>query len=136
MSDLTRALLLAALAALPSGAARAGGDPLAAYRWKSRVVLAMAASPADPALASQRRLFEGLGSEARQRDLVLVEATEATPEGAALRRRFGGGDAFRAVLIGKDGGEKLNSAAPLDRDALLPVIDAMPMRRRETTRRP
>ena len=33
-------------------------------------------------------------------------------------------------------GEKLRSGAPLGRDALFPTIDAMPMRRDETARRP
>ncbi|MGI3899006.1 MAG: DUF4174 domain-containing protein [Janthinobacterium lividum] len=131
-------LLLAAIAvwaALPAGPARAAGDSLQVYRWKSRVVLALAPSAADPALRDQRRIFRDFGAEARQRDLVLVEATDDTPQGAALRRRFGG-SGFRAVLIGKDGGEKLTSGAPLRRDDLFPVIDAMPMRQEEMIRRP
>ena len=135
MSTLSRTLLAAALAALPALSARAAGDPLAAHRWKSRVVVALASSPADPALVAQRRLFAALGSEARERDLVLVAATDGTPAGDALRRRFGGGPGFRAILVGKDGGEKLASTAPLGREALFPLIDTMPMRRDEMSRR-
>lgn len=132
-------LLLAAIAvwaALPAGPARAAGDPLQVYHWKSRVVVALAPSAADPALRDQRRIFRDFGAEARERDLVLVEATDDTAQGAALRRRFGGGSGFRAVLIGKDGGVKLTSGAPLRRDDLFPVIDAMPMRQEEMVRRP
>ncbi len=126
----------ALLAALSPGLASAAADPLAAHRWAHRVVVALAPSAADPKLREQRRLFDALGAEGRDRDLVLVEATDDTPQGAALRRRFGGGSGFRAVLIGKDGGEKLGSAAPLRREDLFPVIDAMPMRLEEMTRRP
>lgn len=132
-------LLLAAVAvwaAMPAGPAQAKSDPLQPYRWKSRIVVALAPSTDDPALRDQRRIFRDFGAEARERDLVLVEATDDTPQGAALRRRFGGGSGFRAVLIGKDGGEKLTSGAPLRRDDLFPVIDAMPMRQEEMSRRP
>ena len=132
---LAAALLAAALAALPALSAQAAGDPLAAHRWKSRVVVALAPSPDDPALAAQRRIFAALGSEARERDLVLLAATDGTAAGDALRRRFGGGPGFRAILVGKDGGEKLSSAVPLGRESLLPLIDAMPMRQDEMSRR-
>ena len=138
MPDLHRLLPFAVAAVLGTaiGApARAAGDPLAPYRGRNRIVVALAASPADPGLAEQRRLFAGLGAGARDRDLVLVEATDGTPAGAALRGRFGGGAGFKAVLVGKDGDEKLSAAAPLGRDALFPVIDAMPMRREEVSRR-
>lgn len=135
MPALSRLLLLAAVAAAPLAAPAFGaGDPLAPYRWRSRVLVALAPSPADAALAAQRRLFAGLGVAARERDLVLVEATDDTPRGAALRRRFGG-EGFRAVLIGKDGGEKLSAAEPLGADALFPLIDSMPMRQDEMSRR-
>lgn len=129
-----RILVLTTLAASPP--VRAADDPLAHLRWNSRVVLALAPTRDDPGLTAQRRLFAALGAEARQRDLTLVEATGDTPDGAALRRRFGVGAGFVAILLGKDGGEKLRSHGPLGREALLPLIDAMPMRRQEMTRRP
>lgn len=135
MPALSRLLMLAAVAAAPLAApAAAASDPLAPYRWKSRVLVALAPRADDPALAAQRRLFAGLGAAARERDLVLVEAADDTPRGTALRRRFGG-EGFRAVLVGKDGGEKLSAAEPLGPGALFPVIDAMPMRQDEMARR-
>jgi hypothetical protein len=124
-------VLAAGLAALPLSSAQATGDPLQPYRWNSRVLVALAPSPNDPALQDQRRIFHGFGAEGRDRDLVLVQAIDGTPEGDALRRRFGGGAGFRAILVGKDGGEKLKSGAPLHREDLFPLIDAMPMRRQE-----
>ena len=87
-----------------------------------------------PDLAVQRRIFAALGAAAAERDLVLATYDDATPEGATLRRRFGG-TRFRAILVGKDGEEKISSDLPLDRDALLPTIDAMPMRRQEMRRK-
>ena len=132
----TRALSCAALAVAMTLPARGAEDPLARFRWRSRVLVALAPARDDPALLAQRRLFAALGGEGRERDLVLVEATDDTPEGAALRRRFGAGANFVAILVGKDGGEKLRAGAPLGRDALVPAIDAMPMRRQEMTRRP
>ncbi len=136
MVESLRVVSCAALAIVAAWPSRASEDPLARFRWQSRVVVALAPARGDPALLAQRRLFAALGADGRERDLVLVEATGDTPEGAALRRRFGAVAGFEAILVGKDGGEKLRSPAPLDRDALLPLIDAMPMRRLETTRRP
>ena len=128
-----RVVSCAALAIAAAWPVRAAADPLARFRWHSRVVVALAPGRDDPALAAQRRLFAALGADGRERDLVLVAASGDTPEGADLRRRFGAGAGFVAILIGKDGGEKLRSPAPLGRDALFPLIDAMPMRRQEMT---
>ena len=110
-------------------------DPLATYRRAYRVVVALAPSRRDPDLAVQRRIFAALWAAAAERDLVLATYDDATPEGATLRRRFGG-TGFRAILVGKDGEEKISSGRPLDRDALFPTIDAMPMRRQEMRRTP
>ena len=125
---------LAVLAGTTLQAGAAGDDPLARYRWTDRVVVALAATAADPDLARQRRIFQAMRAGARDRDLVLVEAVDPTPEGAALRRRFGG-SGFRAVLIGKDGGAKLDADRPLGPDDLFPLIDAMPMRQDEIGRK-
>ncbi len=127
-------LLVAAVAMTPVAAARAGTDALMQHLWKHRVVVALASSPSDPNLLTQRRIFESMKAAARERDLVLIEATDDTPEGAALRRRFGGGTGFRSVLIGKDGGEKAASDRPMGPGDLIATIDAMPMRRAEMMR--
>ena len=125
--------LAAAVTLLPLAVASAGPDPLAPYLWKHRVVVSLASSPSDPNLSAQRRIFETMGAGARERDLVLLEATDDTREGGALRRRFGG-TGFRAVLIGKDGGAKASSERPMGVGDLFATIDAMPMRRAETMR--
>jgi len=48
-----------------------------------------------------------------------------------LTRSCIGSVAFASILVGKDGGVKLRSNAPVSAERLSNVIDAMPMRRRE-----
>ncbi len=106
--------------------------PLQAYRGSSRVVVASAARADDPALAQQRAIFARLGEQAKSRDLILVEAVGDGAQARALRKALGvNSGRFAAVLVGKDGEAKLRAAHPLDAAALLPLIDAMPMRREE-----
>jgi hypothetical protein len=51
---------------------------------------------------------------------------------AAVRLRFKVEPAdFLVILIGKDGGEKLNSPTPVPMDRLKQLIDSMPMRKNE-----
>jgi hypothetical protein len=123
----------AALAAvmLPYGSATAA-DPLAASQWRSRVLLIIAAHADNPKIAEQRAIFGAMAEGARERDLILVEAIGSTPQSKAMRTRFDVGDGeFQAILVGKDGGEKLASDEPLGAERLFPLIDAMPMRRDE-----
>ena len=44
-------------------------------------------------------------------------------------------EAFAAILVGKDGGEKLRVFAPVSMDRLNRTIDAMPMRKDEMKER-
>ena len=128
------AALAASLLVATAATGASSGDPLAPFRDKARVLVALAPSASDPGLVEQRRLFAAMGPDAAARDLVMVEAADEGARSAALRRRFGAGSGFKAVLVGKDGGEKLASAVPLGPDDLFPLIDAMPMRRREMRR--
>ena len=119
-------------------------DPLQRYVGKSRILLVFAPGEDDPALREQRRNLASAAQEARQRDLVVVEIVGMRASGPAmstddalqvLRKCFGVPPAaFRAVLVGKDGGTKLSEAAPIEADHLFAVVDAMPMHRREIGR--
>ena len=52
--------------------------------------------------------------------------------GAVLRQRFAAdSEKYLAVLVGKDGFEKLRSDRAIANGLLFATIDAMPMRRRE-----
>ncbi|WP_375461381.1 DUF4174 domain-containing protein [uncultured Enterovirga sp.] len=124
--------LLAASAALTSPAAADGLDLLA---WSSRALVVVAPSASDPRLAEQTRLYAAAARGARERDLVLVEGVGRDAAAEGLRRRFGvAPDAFVAILVGKDGGAKLRSAAPIPAERLFAEIDQMPMRQDEMRR--
>ena len=126
--------LMMSLALVPALAAE---DPLASYRGKTRLLVVLAASDADPELKAQRQLYTSEKEGNRERDLVIVEALDGTDLGRTLRRRFEvqAGE-FRAILVGKDGGAKLRSASPISSEKLFAEIDKMPMRQDETRKAP
>lgn len=125
------AMIALSLAGGADGAA-ASDDPLAAYRWKARLLVLAAPDPADPRLAAQRGILEAAKAGAGERDLVTVEAIGAAGQAPQMRRRLSlPADAFRAVLVGKDGEAKIVSVEPITADRLFGTIDAMPMRRDE-----
>ncbi len=107
----------------------AAADPLAVYRWKSRVVLVVAPSKGHPLVDAQRTQLSGATKGTRERDLVLVVAAGKSPSAKAMRAKFDlGDDDARAMLIGKDGEAKLISRQAISTDKLFSEIDAMPMR--------
>jgi hypothetical protein len=116
------------------------------YKWKYRPLVVFADNEALAPLAEQRRMVSDGRSRLAERNVVViwvvgdkVSAEFGPHPGAsakALRARFGTSTSpFRAVLVGKDGGTKLNSASPLSASALYATIDAMPMRQNEMRRR-
>lgn len=118
-------LLAVALAASPT---------VAQMKWERRVLIVAAPSPEDASLAEQRRILAGWKSNAAARDLTVIEIVGDQVRGAAdtaaqIRHKYHLPAAFTALLIGKDGGEKLRSAKPFPAAALEAKIDAMPMRK-------
>ena len=119
------------------------------HRWEHRLLLVFAPSDTSEAVLEQDDAFDGHDEGFRDRDLVLLTlpgsdqgaqrtAPGANPQpltGAAARRlrdRFDvPADAFRVVLVGKDGTEKRRDAEPVPARSLFDTIDAMPMRQRE-----
>lgn len=126
----------ALVAATTVEAMAAGGDPLAAHLWKSRVLVIAAPEAGDARVQAQREALASARAGLSERDLVVVEAIGPGRQAAALRQRLGLSEgAFRAVLLGKDGGPKLSSGEPIPLQNLFATIDAMPMRRDEMKRR-
>jgi hypothetical protein len=116
------------------------------YKWKYRPLLVFADAGTNAPLAEQRRMVSANRTALSERNVVVIwvvgdtVSAELGPqprEGAkALRALFGAAKGgFRAVLVGKDGGTKLNSASPLGAGALYATIDAMPMRQNEMRRK-
>ncbi|MCP1548121.1 MULTISPECIES: DUF4174 domain-containing protein [Methylorubrum] len=130
------AAVTAAMLAVCGTAGAAGADPLSGYRGTSRVLVLAAPDADDARLKAQRQALASARTGASERDLVTIEAVGKGAEASALRRHLGlSDDAFRAVLVGKDGGAKLTSAEPIPPQRLFSTIDAMPMRQDEAKRR-
>ena len=118
-------LLAVALAASPT---------IAQMRWERRVLIVAAPSAEDASLAEQRRILGKWKAEGDTRDLSIVEVVGdqvrgASDPAATIRRKYRLPSTFTAILIGKDGGEKMRSATPFPAAALEATIDAMPMRK-------
>jgi hypothetical protein len=121
---------------------------LASLKDKQRVLLVFAPSDKDPLFLQQLGLLQHHEEELKDRDLVLI-AVPAHVGGAdtlrslhppiasetdqlALRSRFHvAQNRFAVILIGKDGGEKMQKHAPVTVEKLISTIDAMPMRKDE-----
>ena len=144
MRPVLAAIAVACLAASPA-LADAMDDSLAPYRWENRLLILLAGDPADPKLVEQRAILAENPEGLRERDLIVLEGIGDTPLGLrggpitprALRDALGEtASGFAALLIGKDGGVKLRKNDPVALDTTLyPLIDAMPMRRREMQER-
>jgi hypothetical protein len=128
--------LAAASAAMPATSAEA------AYKWTYRPLYVFAPNAAQADFAAQRAIVRASAGALKVRNVVAVfvagDAVTAdfgpapSASAATLRQRFGvGQDAFRAILVGKDGGVKITSKQAIGAQRLQGVIDAMPMRRQE-----
>ena len=114
--------------------ALAASPTLAEMKWERRVLIVAAPSLQDAALAEQRRILANWKANSDDRDLTVVEVIgdqvrAAGDTAASIRRNYRLPAAFTAILIGKDGGEKLRSTKPFPAAVLEQTIDAMPMRR-------
>lgn len=133
------------LAIVPFQTALAAEDnPLRAERWKTRPVVVVVPATGHPLI---RRIEAALAQPAAreafiEREMVLytIEAGEGRRNGkpiggprtramlAALDLDANGPPTF--VLVGKDGGVKMQEGAEVDLQAVFAEIDRMPMRRK------
>jgi len=109
------------------------------YRGINRVLLVFAPSGEDPDYQHQITSATDYQKELAERDLIVrafpADDPTADPEASAFRDRYGvPADRFTAILIGKDGTEKMRRDEPILSDDLISTIDAMPMRRQEMDR--
>ncbi len=102
---------------------------LSQLKWEKRPVLLFAPTPQDPAYNRQIDLFAAAEDALAERDIVVLSDTDAKAP-SHLRQGFQPGG-FKLVLVGKDGGVKLERDGVVTPDELFAIIDRMPMRRRE-----
>ena len=134
-------IVLATITALgsPSAAAAELGD----YRWTHRPLLLFAPTDNDPQLVETLSRIDASRCAFLERDMVIgIVLTEGQStlagqpvnpvESQRLSDRYAiGENAFTALLIGKDGGEKLRVDEVPDLSTIYTVIDGMPMRNSE-----
>jgi hypothetical protein len=116
---------------------------LGQYRWKNRLLFLFSPSPEVPAYQSLNQELQRNPDGVTDRDLLvfrvleqgqsIMESQEISPQGTEnLRRRFGvNKGTFTVVLVGKDGGVKLERSGPVSLSVIFALIDSMPMRQRE-----
>jgi len=114
-----------------------------AFLWKNRPLLIFAPSPD---ASEYKTLMTQLNAQADQiidRDMVLIEIFDIGlvrvdgkpwPDENAenLRKQFSVTTGYlTAILIGKDGGQKLRQSKRVDLGSIFALIDTMPMRQQE-----
>ena len=124
---------------------------LASFVDRNRILLLFAPTDQDAQLRQQLKLLDHHAADLHDRDLLIIPVLgQSGPprtantlrtlnppaisdrEQLTIRHRFRVEPTeFAAILLGKDGGEKLRSASPVPIERLREVIDAMPMRQQE-----
>ena len=113
------------------------------FQWENRILILLSEDINSDEMQGQLRLFEGQENELEARKLLIVLVSpaelstmpESTYPGLSpgkIYDRFKQSDArLEHVLIGLDGGKKLQGELAISTKQLYAVIDAMPMRRAE-----
>jgi hypothetical protein len=96
------------------------------YRWHKRLLVIFAPSDRDTDFIRQMALLQQQQDALRERDIVVLSDVRPA-DGGALRAQLNPAG-FEIVLVGKDGGMKLRETRPVSAEALLSLIDRMPMR--------
>ena len=108
---------------------------LDAKRWKKRLLVLFTPPNAPAAIKRQVRVWEEEEGELDARDLEVVNFDKLDDQPEIARRYRLTPDRFTALLIGKDGAEKLRSREPLSPRRIYAEIDSMPLRQEELKRR-
>jgi hypothetical protein len=120
---------------------------LKSHQWKDRLLLVISKSEKDTLFQEQIKILEQKQNELQDRKLVVYQITaEAFKtefvrssdwiKSTSLFDNFSGQEIpFKIILIGLDGGIKLEQNELLSVDTLFNTIDSMPMRRTELLKR-
>lgn len=107
-------------------------DPLAEYKWTSRLVVIFADSPNDPRFVRQMEMIADDPAALEERDVVVLTDTDPSENGPlrqALRPRD-----FMLVLIDKEGNIVFRKPSPWTPRELSRAIDKLPIRQDELSR--
>ncbi|RZA09221.1 MAG: DUF4174 domain-containing protein [Proteobacteria bacterium] len=119
-------MILAALIALAGSPAFGAEDPIDKL-WQSRVIVLLGEREI-PDVKAQTKILQRGAAELKERQVEILN--EQRPSGL-LHKRYGHGEGFLVILIGKDGEEKLRSLKPVALEKITKLIDSMPMRKDE-----
>ena len=138
------AMLMVALLSVAGGRnAAATSLDLAQFQWKNRLLFLFSPARSHPFFDGLHRALVARQAEVTDRDLVIFEILEFEPSNmdAAdlepqtaqfLREKFKVSQGqFTVILIGKDGGIKLDRQNETRLEDIFSLIDSMPMRRQE-----
>ena len=113
------------------------------FQWKKRLLFLFAPNHNHPLFEPLHKSLAAQKTEAADRDLVIFEILESGPSSMntnyldpqavqKLRDKFDVQHGrFAVILMGKDGGIKLNRQDPTQLADIFALIDAMPMRQDE-----
>jgi hypothetical protein len=140
-------MILMALSDISSRDAQAQSLDLSVFQWKNRLLFLFAPNRNHPMFDALHKSLAARQSEASDRDLVIFEILESAASSMnnesidsetarLLREKFDIlQDEFTVILIGKDGGIKLNRKKQTQLDDIFALIDSMPMRQEEMRQR-
>jgi hypothetical protein len=107
----------------------------ASAQYQNKRLLLLFADKADNVLLQQQeRMLHADPTGLKERDLEIRVYYLDKHAGEFRTKKISAG--FTAILIGKDGGEKLRSTSSISLQKLYNTIDAMPMRRQEMKHQP
>lgn len=118
-------------------------SPLDKHLWEMRILIVSTPSLKDPRYLRQMAEFRSSPSDMQQRYLTVIECVgnaQVRVDGkeskewncAELRSTYGiSGSGFQTLLIGYDGGVKLQETEPILAHVLFDTIDGMPIRQME-----
>lgn len=118
---------------------------LDAYQWRNRVLLVYVNDVNDPKLNKQLATIREAMAEYEERDVKIfyIHQNQAFTEKGELSATFEPKErvlslysgTFGVVLIGKDGGKKLESKNVVTNEFIFQQIDAMPIRKSERNKK-
>ena len=103
------------------------------FEWTQRPIVVFANSDKDPNFISQLEFLSEDLDALKERDIIVLVDTKPSTSSSLRKRLRPHGFAF--ILIGKDGQVKLRKPSPWNIREIARVIDKMPIRQQEITRK-